>query len=77
MDLGKFDGFFVCYTKNISSILKTKKPKIIHCTPKEMLAGTSLIVTHSSKIGAVAADYFISLGFKNFAYCGFKDIIWS
>ena len=77
LDLGEFDGFFICYTENISSILKIKKPRIIHYTPKEMLAGTSLIVTGSSKIGQMAAEYFISLGFKNYGYCGFKDIRWS
>lgn len=77
LDLAKFDGFFVCYTENISSILKLKKPKVIHYTPKEMLAGTSHIVTNSSKIGSLAAEYFISLGFKHYAYCGFKKLIWS
>ena len=77
LDLSKFDGFFICYTENISSILKIKKPNIIHYTPKEILAGTSLIVTSSSKIGTAAAEHFTSLGYKNFAYCGFKNIIWS
>jgi LacI family transcriptional regulator len=51
LDLGKFEGFFICYTENISDILKINKPKIIHYTPKEHLPGTSLIVTNSSKIG--------------------------
>jgi len=77
LKLEKFDGFFICYTENIPSILKIRKPKIIHYTPKEMIAGTSLIVTSSSKIGSMAADYFISLGFENYAYCGFNNIIWS
>jgi LacI family transcriptional regulator len=77
LDLGEFDGFFICYTENISSISKIEKPRIIHYTPKEMIPGTSLIVTGSSKIGQMAAEYFISLGFKNYGYCGFKDIRWS
>ena len=77
LDIGKFDAFFICCTESISSILKIKKPKIVHYTPKERIAGTSLIVTNSSKTGKKAADYFISLGFKNYAYCGFKNIIWS
>lgn len=77
LNLGKFDGFFICYTENISSILKIKKPKIIHYTPKEIIAGTSMIVTSSSTIGKMAAEYFISLGFKNYAYCGFKNFVWS
>lgn len=77
LETGNFDGFFVCYTDNISSILKITKPKIIHYTPKEIIPDTSLIVTNSSQIGKSAANYFISLGFKHYAYCGFKEIIWS
>ena len=77
LDLGKFDGFFICCTEQVPAILKIKKPKIIHYTPKERITGTSLIVTDSLNIGKTAADYFISLGFKNYAYCGFKNIIWS
>jgi LacI family transcriptional regulator len=77
INFSEFDGFFICYTKNIDRILKIKKPKIIHHTPKEVLPDTSLIVTNSEKIGDYAAEYFISLGFKNYAYCGFKNIIWS
>ena len=72
LDLGKFDGFFVCYTKNISSILKTKKPKIIHCTPKEMLAGTSLVVTNSSIIWiSVNSSRFVNI--VNPAKAGIHD----
>lgn len=77
LNADKYDGFFICYTKNISSILNVDCPKVVHYTPKEMLDGTSLIVTNSSKTGKMAAEYFISLGFKNFAYCGFKNIVWS
>jgi len=77
LDLRKYDGFFLCYTDNISSILNIQKPKIIHYTPKEMIPNTSLIITNSSRIGETAAENFISLGFKHFAYCGFKHILWS
>jgi LacI family transcriptional regulator len=73
----KYNGSLVCCTENISSILKTKTPKIIHYTPKERIPGTSMIVTSSTKIGKTAAEYFISHGFKNYAYCGFKNILWS
>ena len=77
LDLERFDGFFICYTEHIEPILKIKKPKIIHHTPKEILPDVSLIVTRSARIGEMAADYFVSLGFRNYAYCGFKDIAWS
>jgi LacI family transcriptional regulator len=77
LDLKKYDGFFVCCIESVSSILNAKQPKVIHYTPKETIPGTSMIVTASSKIGKMAADYFNSLGFKHYAFCGFKDILWS
>lgn len=77
VELNDFDGLFVCQTVNIARILKVRIPKVIHYTPKEIIPKVSLIKTDSEKIGAMAADYFASLGFKNFAYCGFKNITWS
>ena len=77
LDLNQFDGLFICYTENISPFLKIKKPKIFHYTPREIIPDTSLIVTSSNKIASQAADYFTSLGFTNYAYCGFKNFIWS
>ena len=85
LDLETFDGFightrtreFICCTENISSILKDQKPEKNLYTPKEKIAGISPIVTNSSQIGKTAADYFISRGFKNYAYCGFINIAWS
>jgi len=83
LDLETFDGFighthaseFICCTKNISSVLKDHKSDL--STPKNKIASTSPIVTNSSQIGKTAADYFISRGFKNYAYCGFINLAWS
>jgi len=77
LDHRRYDGFFICCTEDISAILKIKKPKVIHYTPRERIPGTSRIVTSSAKIGKAAAGHFISLGFKHFAYCGFSGILWS
>ena len=83
LDLETFDGFlghtrtreFICCTENISTVLKDQKTDLYK--PKEKTAGTSPITTNSSQIGETAADYFISRGFKNYAYCGFINLPWS
>ncbi|OXU15545.1 DNA-binding transcriptional regulator [Sedimentisphaera salicampi] len=76
-NLNRFDGFFICDAKNISRILKTDKPKIINYIDEKNSPGAISIITDSEMIGKMAADYFYSLGFKNFAYCGFENIPWS
>jgi LacI family transcriptional regulator len=35
------------------------------------------IITDSSSIGRMAAEHFLDRGFRNFAYCGFDDFVWS
>lgn len=77
LNLKGFDGFFVCFAEGIDPVLKIKKPKIIHHTPKEVLPNASLIITGSSQIGRMAADYLVSLGLMNYTFCGFKGIGWS
>ena len=35
------------------------------------------IITDNIKIGRLALDHFANRGFRNYAYCGFKDMPWS
>jgi len=35
------------------------------------------IVTDQVAIARTAVEYFLDLGFRRFAYCGFDDMIWS
>ncbi|HOL31244.1 MAG TPA: DNA-binding transcriptional regulator [Anaerohalosphaeraceae bacterium] len=51
-------------------------PKIISDTKLEN-PGVSTIYTNSEKTGRIAAEYFLELGFKHFAYCGFEGLAWS
>ncbi|AQQ08980.1 Xylose operon regulatory protein [Sedimentisphaera cyanobacteriorum] len=76
-NLNRFDGFFICDAKNISRILETDKPKIINYIDEKNSPNAISIITDSAMIGKMAADYFYSLGFKHFAYCGFENIPWS
>ncbi len=75
--LDDFDGYFICDAENISRIIKIKKPKVVNSIHKEKNPGASSIITNSDKIGKMAAEYFFSRGFRNFAYCGFGKLSWS
>ncbi len=40
-------------------------------------SGYSTIVGDYKSLGVIAAEYFLSRGFRRFAYCGFEDRFWS
>ena len=71
------DGILVRDTLPALNLLKADKPIVINDTQRELIPGSSTIVTDSQSIGKLAAEYFIGLGFQNFAYCGFKGLDWS
>ncbi|MEN6384382.1 MAG: DNA-binding transcriptional regulator [Phycisphaerales bacterium] len=74
--LNQADGLIALDSKYIAKLLKLKIPKIIHSTQREV-TGVSTIYTNAKRIGELAAEYFINLGFNNFAYCGFAGMAWS
>ena len=73
----KFDGLLVRDAVNTAKIMNIHIPKVINDTRRELIPETSTIMTDSEKIGQVAADYLLGLGFKHFAYCGYRDFAWS
>jgi LacI family transcriptional regulator len=75
-ELDQADGLIALDSRHIAKLFKLKIPKIIHSTQQEV-PDVSTIYTNSKKIGQFAAEYFINLGFTNFAYCGFPDLAWS
>ncbi len=75
--LKNIDGILVRDAASTQSILRLKKPKVVYDTQQEVMAKTSSIVTASLDIGQMAAEYFVGLGFRHFAYCGFKKMTWS
>ncbi|HAL45114.1 MAG: hypothetical protein A2Y12_03380 [Planctomycetes bacterium GWF2_42_9] len=74
--LHQADGLIALDSKHIAKLLYLKIPKIVHSTQQE-IPDVSTIYTNSKKIGQFAAEYFINLGFTNFAYCGFEELAWS
>ena len=73
----KFDGLLVRDAVNTAKIINVNIPKVINDTRREIIPKTSTIITDSEKIGQVAAEYVLGLGFKHFAYCGYRDFAWS
>jgi LacI family transcriptional regulator len=77
IDMDHLDGILARDAINTDQILESDIPKVINDSKKELIPGVSTIVTDSYKIGKLAAIYFLDIGFKNFAYCGFNNQIWS
>ncbi len=52
-------------------------PVIVAIHLPKMDERLSRIVMEHEKIGEVGAEFFLEQGFKNFAFCGFKNMYWS
>jgi LacI family transcriptional regulator len=59
----------------IKQFMKLGIPLII--SPNLMNPKIPTILTNAEKIGQLAAEHLLDRGFKNFAYCGFKEMEWS
>lgn len=70
------DGIISTIGKIPSKIIEMGLP-VIDAGGYEVAPGWPQLVSEDTKIGKMAADHLLSLGFKNFAYCGFKDLKWS
>ena len=75
--LDNLDGLLIRDAVDSNYISNIDVPKVVNDTQREIIPGTSTIVTDSYEIGASAAEYFLNLGFDNFAYCGYEHFAWS
>jgi len=74
----KPDGIIVRVSKNAK--LLEKIPDSLPCIVLGMgdvIAGKINIVSNSERIGQMAAEYLLSLGFKDFGFCGTNHTVWS
>lgn len=62
--------------KEIQKVVEAGIP-VIAQDFKERFADIPNITGAYHEIGVLGADYFLKKGFKNFAFYGFKDIVWS
>ncbi len=70
------DGLIARDSPHTAGLLNLDIPTIINDTRYET-PGASVIYTNSEKTGRLAADYFLGLGFRHFAFCGFEGLAWS
>ncbi|MFI4910329.1 MAG: substrate-binding domain-containing protein [Sedimentisphaeraceae bacterium JB056] len=71
------DGIIAGDIRFISEAMRLNIPKILHDARCDKIPGASTMYTDSISTGKMAAEYFFSLGFKNYAYCGFEGLVWS
>jgi len=72
----KPDGVITREMEYIDDIMKLGVPVIGSDTPRD-LPDIPIITSDFELTGAMAADYFLERGFKNFAFCGYSDVAWS
>jgi LacI family transcriptional regulator len=66
------------YTSEIMSLIKKGLPSVIFPVLKSQFKGYNTISADNNAIGAMAAEYFLQRGFKNFGFCGFDlSCYWS
>ena len=75
--INQADGIIDGDSHYSEQIQELNVPKIVFNTKKEIVPNASNIYTNCDEIGRIASEYFINLGYKNFAYCGFKNLPWS
>jgi len=71
------DGIITLDSGRVEDVIGIGVPTIIASVSKKSLFDLSYILSDSEAIGEMAAEYLLSRGFKNFAFCGFGDLPWS
>jgi LacI family transcriptional regulator len=77
LQLHKANGIIVRDSPHTQKILELKIPKVICDSQQEKFPGASAVYTNSRLITEIASEYFIGLGFENYAFCGFSKLSWS
>lgn len=61
----------------IKQLAETGIPMVSVADFYEKVEGIVEVNTDNNKIAQMAVDYFLRKGFRNFGFCGFKDMPWS
>ncbi|MHC4075192.1 MAG: DNA-binding transcriptional regulator [Planctomycetota bacterium] len=60
-----------------SQILINSKLPVIFVTSRRLVANMPSLTGDWQGTGKMAAEYLLGRGFKNFAFCGYSDVLWS
>jgi len=77
-NLRNSDGVIMREPYAVDFIKNLEIPTVIASAIRDEEVSTKpTILTNSQTIGKMGADYFINKGFKNLAFCGLKQMLWS
>ncbi len=65
------------YTKKGRQIIQPDVPAVVSPYAQEHFPDYYNLVTDDRQVGIMAAEYFVERNFRNFAYCGYRDMSWS
>jgi len=64
-------------SEDLEKFSSLQVPIIVSAAVKKPDFRYSLILTNDNAIGRMGAEHLIERGFRNFAYCGYKNMFWS
>ena len=70
-------GIIMREIENIEDIIAFNLPTIVSTYSKKEIQNVCSIKINNHAIGVMAAEHFLEIGFKNFAFCGLDDFFWS
>jgi LacI family transcriptional regulator len=76
MQSWKADGV-IAHQSRAQDVKDLRLPTVIMCSTHHLPAKTCQLRNDNDAIGRMAADHFLSLGFKHLAYCGLQSMEWS
>jgi len=71
------DGLVIREPKQNQAIIEMGLPTIISPKIDNKIPGLPVIYTDCKGVGRLAAEHLLERGFKEFAFCGFDEMIWS
>ena len=71
------DGIILRDVEKVEEVLFHNIPAIVFGHSKEEIPGLVNVCTDDEIVGRMAAEHLLNSGFRQFAYCGFKDKPWA
>ncbi len=73
----KVDGIIMIERDDMNQLLELGIPIVVSPYTRRRIPGAVNLVTNHKAMGRMAAEYLIRCGFRQFAFCGYKEMFWS
>jgi len=73
----KVDGIIMIERDDMEQFLALGIPVVVSPYTRRRIPGAVNLVTDHKAMGRMAAEYLIQCGFRQFAFCGYKEMFWS